>query len=371
MSGDIMGNQYANKFIETLPLKKLKELQLAKVKKMVAFAYENSKFYHDKYNKAGVNPYKIDSLDDFAKFPILSKEELQMNYPFGLLSVPFNKVKFSFMSGGTSGDLPIAIQYSEEDWKEVSRAGGKMFPAAGLKPATEDDPGDIIYYAFGKGHVIECFKQGVRDLGYIVVEPSVSTAKPEDHLRIMKEHGVTAYTGSPIGQKSMNLSSLKEFDESDFGEGVLEKQVKAFILAGAPTPLEMAKDFRSMRKTVTSAYGSTEIGGIAYGAHNCDIGPGTWHTFGDVSLVEIVDENNSPLGSGERGRALITSLGPGDTIEQILGERAVPIIRYDMGDEITFIEGKSCECGRTPQYVAMPKRIKNLSRLKTNCGGDT
>ncbi len=366
-----MENRYANKRIETLPLKDLKELQLAKVQKMVAFAYENSKFYHDKYDKAGVNPYGIETLDDFAKVPILSKEELQMNYPFGLLSVPFNEVKYNFMSGGTSGDLPIAIQYSDADWKEVSRAGGKMFPAAGLKPASEDNPGDIIYYAFGKGHVVECFKQGVRDLGYIVVEPGVSAAKAKEHLNIMKEHGATAYTGSPIGQKSMNLSALKEFDESEDGEGVLEEYVNAFILAGAPTPPDMARDLRGMGKTLTSAYGSTEIGGVAFSAYDCDVGPGTWHTFGDVSLIEIVDEHNQPLGSGERGRELVTSLGPGDTIEEILGKRAVPLIRYDMGDEVTFIEGKSCECRRTSQYVAMPKRIKNLSRLETNCGGDT
>ena len=57
-----------NPKIETLSRKKIEELQLKRLRKILIHAYENVPFYREKFDSAGVEP-NIKSLDDLQKFP--------------------------------------------------------------------------------------------------------------------------------------------------------------------------------------------------------------------------------------------------------------------------------------------------------------
>ena len=56
---------FFQKDIETMPRKELEALQLERLKRIVAYCYNNTKFYHDKLDAAGVGDgSKIKVLSD-------------------------------------------------------------------------------------------------------------------------------------------------------------------------------------------------------------------------------------------------------------------------------------------------------------------
>ena len=83
---------------------------------------------------------------------------------------------------------------------------------------------------------------------------------------------------------------------------------------------------------ISLGYGLNEIGIIAA----CCLEAGRYHVHDEHCLVEIVDEDNQPVGPGELGRVLVTSLT----------NFAMPMIRYDTGDLAQALDDP-CPCGRT------------------------
>ena len=100
------------------------------------------------------------------------------------------------------------------------------------------------------------------------------------------------------------------------------------------------------RQAITSAWhvpihnlwGSTEIGVQAVG---CGFGEGL-HVCEDEVVLERVDDDGHPVGDDEpAARTLATGLA----------NPTFPFIRYDLGDEVTWLPG-TCECGSAFARVA-------------------
>ena len=90
--------------------------------------------------------------------------------------------------------------------------------------------------------------------------------------------------------------------------------------------------------SVHNLWGSTEIGVQAVG---CGRGEGL-HVCEDEVVLERVDENGVPVGPDQpAARTLATGLA----------NRTFPFIRYDLGDQVTWLPGP-CECGSAFARVA-------------------
>jgi phenylacetate-coenzyme A ligase PaaK-like adenylate-forming protein len=89
---------------------------------------------------------------------------------------------------------------------------------------------------------------------------------------------------------------------------------------------------------VHNLWGSTEVGVQAVG---CSRGPGL-HVCEDEVVLERVDADGMPVGDDQpAARTLATGLSG----------RAFPFIRYDLGDQVTFLPGR-CPCGSALVRVA-------------------
>src|SRR5512140_3416590 len=73
---------------ETSDREQLEELQLPRVRDMLARVYERVPFYRDKLGAAGFEPGDLTSLDDVAALPFTEKTDFRDNYPYGLFAVP-------------------------------------------------------------------------------------------------------------------------------------------------------------------------------------------------------------------------------------------------------------------------------------------
>lgn len=57
-------------------------------RRRIKHGYDNVPHYKEAFDKAGVKPEDIKSLEDIRKLPFITKENLAANYPTGLFAVP-------------------------------------------------------------------------------------------------------------------------------------------------------------------------------------------------------------------------------------------------------------------------------------------
>ena len=129
---------------ESMPLTKLKELQLARLKWSVRHAYENNPFYRKKFDEAKFHPGQLKSLDDISRVPFLLKQEMRDNYPYGLFATSMNKVVRLHSSSGTTGNATV-VGYTKNDVDLWATLMARTITAAG---GSEDD---ILQVAYGYG----------------------------------------------------------------------------------------------------------------------------------------------------------------------------------------------------------------------------
>mgnify|MGYP003298427196 CR=1 FL=1 len=77
-----------NKEMECADRETMRALQLEKLQKTVKHGYENVPHYKEAFDKAGVKPEDIKTLEDITKLPFITKEDIAANYPTGLFAVP-------------------------------------------------------------------------------------------------------------------------------------------------------------------------------------------------------------------------------------------------------------------------------------------
>ncbi len=100
--------------LEKMPIAKLNELQLERLKWTVKHAYDNVPLYRKKFDDAGLKPEDIQTLADVSKIPFTVKNDLRDHYPYGILAVPREQILRFHASSGTTG-TPTVISYTRKD----------------------------------------------------------------------------------------------------------------------------------------------------------------------------------------------------------------------------------------------------------------
>lgn len=119
---------------ETLPLEKLKRLQLERLQGLVTRAYEKTSFYRKKFDEADVKPSDITALEDIRKLPITEDDDTRGKPIADRLGIPEEEIKvFSSTSGTTTGiPEPLAFNKNDIDLFFDGEARGKW--AIGVRP---------------------------------------------------------------------------------------------------------------------------------------------------------------------------------------------------------------------------------------------
>ena len=116
--------RYNKKYRETLeslnnsmnwPLEKLRDLQLSKVQFLCKYAYENTVYYKKVFNSIGMKPEDINSLNDFKRLPLLTKDIVRKNYK-SLISEKANRNIVKFSTSGSTGS-PFHFEGEDEMFK--------------------------------------------------------------------------------------------------------------------------------------------------------------------------------------------------------------------------------------------------------------
>ena len=100
---------------ERLGRDELHELQLARLRETVGRVLAAATPLSARLRDAGVeSPEDVASLADLARLPFTEKSDLREHYPFGLLSVPRERLARIHASSGTGGK-PTIVGYTAAD----------------------------------------------------------------------------------------------------------------------------------------------------------------------------------------------------------------------------------------------------------------
>lgn len=311
--------------IETMPEKKMKELQLERLKWSVKHAYDNVPFYKNKYDEAGFHPDQLKSLDDMRRIPFLTKQNMRDNYPYGLFAVPLNKVVRVHASSGTTGNATV-VGYTKNDVEVFAEVVARSLAAYGVSE------NDVIQVAYGYGLFTGGLglHYGSEKLGALTVP--ISGGNTPRQLMLFKDFGTTVFCATP--SYALNIADYIEKNMPDYR--IEDTNLRVGVFGAEPWTEAMRTEIEKRLKIdAYDIYGLSEVIGPGVSCE-CSQKSGL-HVFEDHFYVEIINpETGEVLPEGEKGEIVYTSLT----------KEAFPGIRYRSRD-ITRLYHDSCKCGRT------------------------
>jgi len=313
-----------NEEFETLPREALEALQLKRLQQVVQRIYHTVGFYKKTFDKAGVKPEDLKTLDDLRRFPFTTKQDLRDNYPFGLFAAPMSSVVRLHASSGTTGRSTV-VGYTKRDIDTWSELMARCFVAAGLTK------NDIIHNAYGYGLFTGGLgaHYGAERLGASVIPMSGGNTKRQ--IMILQDFGPTAICCTP--SYALNLAEQGRA----MGVDMSTLKLRVGIFGAEPWSEAMRQEIESaLDIQAMNIYGLSEIMGPGV-AMECTEGREGMHIFEDHFLVETIDpETGTVLPPGETGELVFTTLT----------KEAFPLVRYRTRD-ISRLYPAPCRCGRT------------------------
>jgi len=294
---------------ECLERKDLERLQLERLRSTLE-RVAKVPCYKNKFAAAGISPGDIHSLDDMAKLPFTTKEDLRQNYPYGMFAVPMRDVVRIHSSSGTTGK-PTVVGYSRKDLDDWSGLVARFMTAAGVLPD------DIVHIAFGYGLFTGAFglHYGAELIGSAVIP--MSGGNTERQIMILKDYEATALVCTP----SYALTLADRIEKMGHDPRTY-LSLKVGLFGGEPWSEELRREIEKRLNIVaTDNYGLSEIVGPGV-AGECLCKKGM-HIFEDHFIPEIIDpETGKVLPEGEKGELVLTNIV----------QEAIPLIRYRTRD---------------------------------------
>ena len=326
---------------ETMDPEKRDELIVARIREVMAYAYDHSPFYQRKWDEAGIKANDIRTLADFEEVPVVTKQELRdsqaKNPPFGdYLCCPESDIHHIHGTSGTTG-RPTAFGISRRDWETIANNHTRIMWGMGLRPGDTVFVAAILSLYMGSwGALIGAERLGCKAFPFGAGAPGM-TARAVIWLGMMKPAGL--YSTPSYALRLAEVAREEGVDPREFG-------IKVLFFSGEP-----GGSIPSIRDKIQQIYGAkvVDCGTMAeltpwmHASGSADTeGMLLWQ---DIVYTEVADPNtHRRVPYGEQGTPIYTHL-----------ERtSQPMIRMVSGD-LTHWVMEDNPCGRT--YPRLPKGI--------------
>jgi phenylacetate-CoA ligase len=315
---------------ETLPREALEAIQTKRLRTLVERVYALVPPYRRKMQEAGVKPDDIKTLDDLRRLPFTTKDDLRDNYPFGMFTVPLERIVRIHASSGTTGK-PTVVGYTKRDIETWAELMARTLACAGVHS------GDVVHNAYGYGLFTGGlgFHYGAERIGATVIPISGGNTKRQ--IMVMKDFGSTVLTCTP--SYALNVAEVMQ----DMGISPSDLRLRVGVFGAEPWSERMREEIeKKLNIDAIDIYGLSEIIGPGVSVECIENKKGL-HIFEDHFIPEIIDpDTGEVLPYGEKGELVFTTLT----------KEAFPLIRYRTRD-ITRLIPEPCVCGRT--FVRMEK----------------
>ncbi|HWS12926.1 MAG TPA: phenylacetate--CoA ligase PaaK [Rhodocyclaceae bacterium] len=296
--------------IEKASRDEIAALQVSRLRWSLTHAYNNVAHYRRKFDEAGVHPDEFRSLEDLARFPFTTKQDLRDTYPFGMFAVPRQQVVRVHASSGTTGK-PTVVGYTKADIEMWADLMARSIRASGGRP------GDKVHVAYGYGLFTGGLgaHYGAERLGCTVIP--FGGGQTERQVQLMRDFQPDIIMVTP----SYLLNIADEFVRQ--GHDPKESSMRIGILGAEPWTNNMRQEIEArFGIDAIDIYGLSEVigPGVANECIESKDGPTVWE---DHFYPEIIDPaTGQALPDGSHGELVFTSLT----------KEALPVIRYRTRD---------------------------------------
>jgi phenylacetate-CoA ligase len=318
------------------PRERIRALQNERFLEVMATGWRNE-FYRRRWLAAGIVPEDIRGLDDIAKLPTFSSEDIKNdqaeNPPFGqihgdvkgmLRHLPLK----AQTSGGTTGKARPTIS-SPLEWELNGLTAGRGLYVMGARP------GDVMQIpaTCSLANLGWCIYKGCHD--YLGVLPLTTgsgvVTSSRRQLELAFDWGTNLWVSFPE-----YLTQLAKVSRDELKRDV--RDLKTKFIASYLGP-DLDNSLRLQLEDlwgcpVYDNYGTNEMGQAAF---EC-VHKNGMHVMEDTIYFEIVDvDTNEPVPDGETGNLVAT----------ILHRHMPPMIRFNVRDLERFVATETCACGST------------------------
>jgi len=308
--------------VEKTNREELAALQVERLRETVA-RVSRVPFYRKIFEREGITPEKIRTIEDVRRLPFTTKSDLREHYPLGFVTVPREEIKRIHGSSGTTGK-PTFVAYTAKDLETWSHLCARFLVAGGLRP------GHLVQIAFGYGLFTGGFglHYGVERVGAAVLPAASGNTRRQIMLMQDLKTDVLICTPSYALTIADTARSL--------GIDPASLPLKYAHFGGEPWTEDMRAEIeKELGLYAFNNYGLSEVVGPGVSgecAARCGM-----HCQEDHFIVECLDcDTLEPVEDGEYGELVITTLT----------REAMPLLRYRTRD-IAYLDRSPCRCGRT------------------------
>jgi phenylacetate-CoA ligase len=312
--------------IEQQPAAVIRAFQEAQLQELLRYLAAHSPFYQAAWARAGVNPADIRHLEDLARLPVTTKQDLHER-PADFLCVPPARIIDYVCTSGTLG-LPVTFGLTDAD---LDRLAYNEYLSLGCAGGGADELYQLTTTMDKRFMAGMAYFLGARRLGAGIIRvgggvvemqwdtilrlrPTALIAVPSFVVKLIdyaEEHGID-FAASSVRKVVCIGENIRR---PDFSLNALGQRIRA-----------------RWDVELYSTYAATEMG---TSFTECSAGQGGHH-HPELLIVEVLDQHNQPVPDGEAGELTITTLGV----------EGMPLLRFKTGD-IGMVHREACACGRT------------------------
>jgi phenylacetate-CoA ligase len=305
----------------------LRRLQERKLRRVVEHAYRTVPFYRERWDRAGVTPGSVRSLEDLARLPIVSKREMQAAGPDALTSRAFEPAALVAERTSGSSGRPFTVRF-EARWLSVRSAlFVRALWAAGYRPGSK-----LLMLGSGERRPPPRISRW-RSLSY-----HAAPGRILDELDRFRPDLLYGWV-TPLRQLAVDVQAT----------GRVPHAPRAIVTTAETLDAATRRLLEGAFATrVFELYGLTEMGTAAW---QCPRGEG-FHFAEDVAIPEFPDAS----GAEHRATRLVMTN---------LELRATPFIRFETGDLAVPAVAERCACGRSfARMQRVEGRLVDCVRLR-------
>ncbi len=311
-------------YVNDLSREQLLQSQFEKLRNVLIHAFENTDYYQTVFKKLEFSPYDMKDASEIQKVPVLTKSIIKQNFQKLIArNIPSGEA----LRASTGGSTGTPLEFLRDKKCIKLRRGQEMFfdNWMGYKIGQK-----IGYFVAGSHYdgPVDHFKAKVKNA-------------TRDRMLSFDPHNITnTYIKSFIPQ-------LIEFKP---------EMLKCFPNALTPLAIYLKKNnikvppvrsisctgenlYQQQRDLFEDVFGGEvfeKVGTRESGVYACECRQHHGlHVFTEGAFLEIIKDNGEPAGEGELGKLYLTDLF----------NRAMPLIRYEIGDMAISGGERKCSCG--------------------------
>lgn len=300
----------------------LRQLQLRKLRCLLAHAQQHCPLYARRLSQAGIDPGRLDSLEQLTAMPPIDKHQLRRYMSQIVWPDAPGGARRASTGGSTGRPLTFLIDRRRQAADRAARARAHRWFGV--------QPGQRELYLWGAPAEINSQHRLKRLRDRLLNDRlldafNMSAQRMDRYLDQIASFNPTCLFGYPSSLALLANHALARGRQLD-----LPQLLAVFVTGEVLLPQHRRVICTAFAAPVADGYGGRESGFIA---HHCP--EGTMHITAEDLIVELLDQNDQPVPPGQTGQIVVTHLE----------NYAMPLIRYRTGDLARWAPA-DCPCGR-------------------------